>query len=455
MSPSLTHLTTRFFLLLAACQIIGGFAFASSIALPLYLLTQLLLGVAVFFDWRCLLPPGVLAARAEIPPTAELGDQIPITLSLSPADPSRKLSLMGRIQVHAPTAPSLVFERPVEAAVWSETKSVLIARFEARAYSLGFDRLEAVRVSHRSPLGLTSRRLELPLHEASLRVMPLRRDLSPNAFEQLASGQRLLVQGGRHRTRAQAADQFHSVRPYQFPDPIRHIDQKKTARTGKLMTRVFDSFNQHHLVLALDTGRGALGKVGESSKLDYYLSAALELAQHARRHQDRVSFFSFTRSARHIIRQTRHMESFASLYEGRAGLKATDEESEFGLLLPTVSRLSSQRSILVILTDATRASVQESLAGALAPLCRKHLVVVLGLLDEAYNLEQAALSHEAGSLTPETYARYFYSFSVQQSMAAFRMKASALGSATISVSEKDWMTASIRVYDALRASLGS
>src|SRR4029079_18914357 len=103
-------------------------------------------------------------------------------------------------------------------------------------------------------------------------------------------------------------------REYQYPDSIRHIDARKSAKYCQLMTRTYDSLLEHHLILGLDVGRSMYGRMGPSRKLDYYLSACLALAENASQSRDRLSFFAFSQKVHLTVRRSRHMADFRPLF---------------------------------------------------------------------------------------------------------------------------------------------
>ena len=220
--------------------------------------------------------------------------------------------------------------------------------------------------------------------------------------------------------RGRAAEQFYSLRKYQFPDQIRHIDQKKTAKYGELMTRTYENFLSHHLILALDLGHSMFGTLGQSQKHDFYLAACLTLARNAIQSHDHVSFFGFSQRIHSMIRRTRSLDPFLPLYQGSAEVAPRDEEGNFDLLGPALSRVAGQRSILLIFTDASRPSVQESLLRVMPDLCQRHLTVVISLLDEAYTLERQLDAWDGGNVEMQDYSRFLYNYWIDDRSRVFR-----------------------------------
>jgi uncharacterized protein (DUF58 family) len=282
-------------------------------------------------------------------------------------------------------------------------------------------------------------------------VAPSRTTLSEQAFSELIQTQRVLHQGARLQTRTRAQDQFHSLRKYQYPDPLRHIDQKKSARLGEPVTRTFDTLRSHHLVIALDMGRALSGTIRGSAKMDYYLSAALALAENALRARDEVSFIAFSQTTHFTIRRTRSLAAFRRLFRSENMFSPRDEESDYSTIPNQLVRMAGSRSIVVVLTDLSKPSVQEGLLQALAPVCRKHLAVVASLNDREVDVEEQVLAFKQENFN-EKYPDLLYGYWLREKQSLFREHLARLGGGSIAVNDAYWMSTVERLYELLRAS---
>ncbi len=279
------------------------------------------------------------------------------------------------------------------------------------------------------------------------------RRISDQDFVEHIANQQILAQGNRRILRGQAADQFHSIRRYQYPDNLRHIDARKSAKYARLMTRIYDEYRAHHLVMALDLGRSMCGRLKASSKHDYYLSACLMLAQHAIAAGDEVSFFAFANTTTFSVRSTRHLAGFEPLFKGDQRLQARETESRFDLLYPTICSLTGQRSIVLVLTDLTSPSVQHALLEALTPVCRRPLAFAVGLQDQRFFLDHLIWEQADLGRSDQDPARLFYAYWLNDRYRLFRQQMARLGGGVVQGSDATWISLVTQVYSRLRESL--
>ncbi len=452
-------LTGRFFALYGFLQLVSLLGLIFPFALWFALGMTALLISLVLWDRRTL---------------AVQGD---FTLDLSaPASPSLDQETELKIAWHARNSRALsqreisVLVPPLELFSFDETKWTFSPSsfkepsathsLKACVRRLGYLRVEKWPMTTLSTLGFFRRTFEIPIEPVELRAGPERTNLGEQAFIEILQSQRALSRGARLQARARSADLFYSVRKYQYPDSIRHIDQKKSARFGELMTRIFEEHHSHHLVIAFDTGRAMSGEIQGSRKVDYYISAALALAENAVRSQDHVSLFAFSRSVHTSVRKTRTLSGFRSLYRAAEEFSPRDEETDYSLLPRVISQLAGSRSIVVVLTDLSKPSVQEALLESLAPVCRTHLVLALSLNDREIDLEDRVLNfvrEEKGGEPTTTdfadhYADLLYSYWAKERHLLFREKLSRLGGSSLVIKDKDWMGAVSGVYGLLRNS---
>jgi uncharacterized protein (DUF58 family) len=447
-----TYLTDRLFVLVGVAGLVGVLGLAWSPFFILYAACMPVLAVLALLDWKAL-PPGkglVCEGGLSDPPEIDLEVWLGVRVR---REGGRALGA-GEWQITLPGLKTLE-PTPPRAPLYPspEQDGTFRARLRCRALALGYEELKEVRLLVRSPLSLWFRQYDLPIQPIAFRVMPSRREISEQAFRQLIHNSRTLSQGNRRIMRGRAAEQFYSLRKYQFPDQIRHIDQKKTAKYGELMTRTYENFLSHHLILALDLGHSMFGNLGRSQKHDFYLAACLTLARNAIHSHDRVSFFGFSQRVHSLIRRARTLDPFLPLYQGSPEVAPRDEEGNFDLIAPTLERVSGQRSIVLIFTDASRPSVQQSLLRVLPEICQRHLTVVISLLDEAYTLERQLESWNGQKLAMEDYSRFIYNYWIDDRSRLFRRHVARSAGGVVSVTEADWLSVVGKTYDMMRRSL--
>jgi uncharacterized protein (DUF58 family) len=107
--------------------------------------------------------------------------------------------------------------------------------------------------------------------------------------------------------------EFDSLREYVPGDDVRSIDWRATARAGDVVVRTWRPERDRHVLLVLDTGRTAAGRVGDAPRLDAAMDAALLLAALATRAGDRVDFVAHDRVLRAAVQGRSATELLPSL----------------------------------------------------------------------------------------------------------------------------------------------
>ncbi|EUA24282.1 hypothetical protein I552_3330 [Mycobacterium xenopi 3993] len=104
--------------------------------------------------------------------------------------------------------------------------------------------------------------------------------------------------------------EFDSLREYVVGDDVRSIDWRATARRADVVVRTWRPERDRRVVIVLDTGRTAAGRVGFDPtardpsgwpRLDWSIDAALLLAALASRAGDHVDFLAHDRLARAAV----------------------------------------------------------------------------------------------------------------------------------------------------------
>ena len=456
MKTSRTYLNHRFFAIFAILTFFGVLGLAYS---PMFVIGVggfLGLGWITWVDGRSLVGREDFEVMITHPRSPELGQAVHLRCRVFSSS-LRVLGLQG-VKLRLPVLKRISFaEDQVELKPEvKEGKVVYDTILEGQTTRLGFEVIPEVTLSAYSHYGLWFRSMDIPIEASGYRVTPTHQDTGRRLFSELVSAQRLIYQGTRYMTRSQAADQFHSIREYRYPDDARHIDHKRTAKFNRLMTRVYDSYHNHHLIMALDLGRSMRGELGGSGRHDYYLSACLALAQNAVANQDHVSFFGFSQKVHYLILKTKVMAPFQPLFEGHSALEPREEASNYDLLNHTIARVGAQRSIVLVFADATRHSIQEGLERNLSSLCRTHMTIVVSLLNEDYTLEKRILGKEGelfrSTLNVETYSQLLYAYWLDDQIRLFRERVVQLGGAVLYIPHKNWLSVIVRLYQLLRES---
>ncbi|WP_067858030.1 DUF58 domain-containing protein [Nocardia shimofusensis] len=227
------------------------------------------------------------------------------------------------------------------------------------------------------PLGLAGRQFRRTV-EAGLRTLPAFR----SEYLLRSKVRRLQHLEGRNvaNTRGQGSE-FDSFREYVAGDDVRSIDWRATARATDVLVRTWRPERNRHVLMVLDTGRVAAGRVGDGTRLDAAIEAALLLGGLAAAAGDTVDLLAYDRTVRAEVRGAAGNRLQPQLMHALAGVVPvmTDTDSA-GLVRATLER-ARRRCLVVLFTGLDAAVVEENLLPALPVLAHRHRVLVVSVVD--------------------------------------------------------------------------
>ena len=264
----------------------------------------------------------------------------------------------------------------------------------------GDQRAAAVTARSIGPLGFAGRQRSRPV-PGLLRVLPpfLSRKHLPSRLAKLREIDGLLPT----LIRGQGTE-FDSLREYVVGDDVRSIDWRATARRADVMVRTWRPERDRRVVIVLDTGRMAAGRVGVDPtaadpagwpRLDWSMDAALLLAALASRAGDHVDFLAHDRVSRAGVFGASRTELLAQLVEAMAPLQPTLVESDWRAMIAAILRRARRRSLVVLLTDLNATALDEGLLPILPQLASKHHVMIAAVADPRVDQMAAGRSDAA------------------------------------------------------------
>jgi uncharacterized protein (DUF58 family) len=187
----------------------------------------------------------------------------------------------------------------------------------------------------------------------------------------------------RARSRRGIGRSFESLREYQNGDELRDICWTASARRGKLVTRLYESERSQPIWIVIDSGRLMRAQVGETTKLDHAVNAALTLAQVALGSGDRVGLLAYGRGIRHAVAAGRGHFHLRDILEHLARVGAEESEADHWLAASRLLTDQKRRSLVVWLTDVPDVAMTPEVVSAASQLMQRHLVlfVVIGQPD--------------------------------------------------------------------------
>lgn len=234
-----------------------------------------------------------------------------------------------------------------------------------------------VTVRLRGPLGLAGKQFRYAA-PARVRALPAFR-----AEKLLRSAvKRLQHLEGRNvaNMRGQGTE-FDSFREYVAGDDVRAIDWRATARATDVLVRTWRPERNRHVVLLVDTGRQAAGRVGDGTRLDAAIEAALLLGGLAAAAGDTVDLLAFDREVRAEVRGVTGNKLQQRLLHATAGITPALVDTDCAGLVRAAIRRSRRRSLMVLFTALDGAAVRENLLPVLPVLARRHRVLLVSVTD--------------------------------------------------------------------------
>ena len=306
----------------------------------------------------------------------------PVTLGLLVHNAGRR-HFNGRIRDAWP--PSTQAE-PASHAVDIVAGQVLRVDTCLRPIRRGDHQSAAITARSIGPLGLAGRQRSRRV-PATVRVLPpfLSRKHLPSRLARLREMDGLLPT----LTRGQGTE-FDSLREYVIGDDVRSIDWRATARRSDVVVRTWRPERDRRVVIVLDTGRTAAGRVGVDPtagdpngwpRLDWSMDAALLLAALASRAGDTVDFLAHDRVTKAAVFGATRTELMARVVEAMAPLRPALIESDATAMVSAVIRRTRRRALVVLMTDLNASALDEGLLPVLAQLSSKHQVIIAAVAD--------------------------------------------------------------------------
>jgi uncharacterized protein (DUF58 family) len=243
----------------------------------------------------------------------------------------------------------------------------------------GDRRTEHVTIRSLGPLRVAGRQASLPV-PGTVRVLPpfTSRKHLPSKLSRL----RELDGRTSLQVRGQGTE-FDSLRDYVAGDDVRSIDWRATARRRQVVVRTWRPERDRRVLLVLDTGRTAAGRVGPGPRLDAAMDAALLLAALASRAGDRVDLLAVDRRVRARVEGASRSDLLPALVEVMAPLEADLVEADWTTIVAAVRQRLTQRALVVLLTPLEAAAVEEGLLPVVHQLTDRHQVIVASVADPA------------------------------------------------------------------------
>ncbi len=268
--------------------------------------------------------------------------------------------------------PDALRNAPPRVNVKAAANSAGTAVYTARPLERGDVTLGAAYLTYRSSAGFAERWACAELTQ-KIRVYPdlesaKRHNIYLVRARQIELEKRLIRQRGVGR-------EFESLREYQPGDEFRSICWTATARRGKHVTKLFQVERSQAVWLVMDAGRLLRARVGELSKLDLAVNAALSLAQIALYSGDRVGVLVYGRNVQQRVPLGRGLSHMRVVLEALASAHEEPGEADHLRAAAALLQLQKQRSLIIWVTDLADTSMTPEVIESASRVLSKHLLM--------------------------------------------------------------------------------
>ena len=328
--------------------------------------------------------PRAIRVDRRVPGRARLGERVDTELWIA-NDGTRRLRGLVR-DAWQPTAGAPLARIPLDVPPGERRRLEVPLRPRRRGeLASAFVMVRAI-----GPLGLAGRQARTDARGA-VRVLPpfaSRRHL-PSRIARL----RELDGNTSVQVRGQGTE-FDSLREYVRGDDVRSIDWRATARAGTTMLRTWRPERDRHVVIVIDTGRTSAARVGDGTRLDASMEAALLLSALATRAGDHVHLVMFDRVVRARVTGVDGAALLPALVDAMAPVEPQLIDTDWDGALAQVRALTSRPSLIVLLTAQDAPEAARGFLGSLPSITRRARVVVGTVTDTA--LPAIATARERG-----------------------------------------------------------
>lgn len=250
-----------------------------------------------------------------------------------------------------------------------ERRSAVIGLRPRRRGSI---RSEFVAIRALGPLGLAGRQAVIP-DVGEVRVLPpftSRRHLPSRLarLKELDGNTSVQVRG--------QGTEFDSLREYVRGDDVRSIDWRATARASTTMLRTWRPERDRHVVILIDTGRTAAARVGDGTRLDASMEAALLLSALATRAGDHVHLLMFDRVVRARVTGVDGAALLPALSDAMAPVEPQLIDTDWDAAFAAIRTLANRPSLIVVLTAQDEPDSSREFLGSLALVARGSRLIV-------------------------------------------------------------------------------
>jgi uncharacterized protein (DUF58 family) len=174
---------------------------------------------------------------------------------------------------------------------------------------------------------------------------------------------------------------FESLLAYTPGEDLRSVDWKVSAKRGFLVSRNLQTERGQQISVMIDGGRRMAEQIGEYSRFEYALNAAVMLSHVAQRRGDTVAVSTFSDRVESFMPPTRGTAVMRTVLESLSTVEVRQVETDYWQVVGQVMNRLKRRSLLVMMTDVLDSASSSGLMINLARAASRHLVLCVVLTE--------------------------------------------------------------------------
>jgi uncharacterized protein (DUF58 family) len=182
------------------------------------------------------------------------------------------------------------------------------------------------------------------------------------------------------RVHGQGTD-FESLLTYLPGEDLRTVDWKASAKRGFLVSRNLQTERGQQISVMIDGGRRMAEQIGEYSRFEYALNAAVMLSHVAQRRGDTVAVSTFSDRVESFMPPTRGTAVMRTVLESLSTVEVRQVETDYWQVVGQVMDRLKRRSLLVMMTDVLDTASSSGLMANLVRAASRHLVLCVVLTE--------------------------------------------------------------------------
>jgi len=178
-----------------------------------------------------------------------------------------------------------------------------------------------------------------------------------------------------------AGHEFDSLREYVRGDDVRTIDWRASARANDLIVRTYRPERDRRVIVVLDSSRASAVRVGNETRFDAGIEAALFMAALANAGGDRVDLVTLDQTIRARSSSAEKGHLLHRISTALAKVFPRLLAADWTVLPPEIAAITRQRALIVLVTPLDSAAIEEGLIPILPVLTHRHVVLIAAVVD--------------------------------------------------------------------------